>query len=103
MFMVFNNYTAAQTTNGHKYSGFVQGGPCENKFGKGYAVIVDQGEPGEEIDLIYLKQFLTTHQNCNYALTMTTSMVTRSGIILVLPSDYNNLGTSWSSHRLNVR
>ena len=46
MFMVFNNYTAAQTTNGHKYSGFVQGGPCENKFGKGYAVIVDQGEPG---------------------------------------------------------
>ena len=54
MFMVFNNYTAAQTTNGHKYSGFVQGGPCENKFGKGYAVIVDQGEPGEEIDLIYI-------------------------------------------------
>jgi hypothetical protein len=43
IFLVFNNYTSAQTTNGHKYSGFVEGGPCENNFGRGYAVIVDQG------------------------------------------------------------
>ena len=41
---MFNNYTAAQTTNGHKYSGFVEGGPCENTLGRGYAVIVDQGK-----------------------------------------------------------
>ena len=44
VFLVFNNYTAAQTTNGHKYSGFVEGGPCENTVGRGYAVIVDQGK-----------------------------------------------------------
>ena len=44
LFLVFNNYTAAQSTNGHKYSGFVEGGPCENTLGRGYAVIVDQGK-----------------------------------------------------------
>ena len=50
VFLVFNDYTQTSETNGHKYSGFAVGGPCEayNSGGKsGYTVIVDQGFYGD--------------------------------------------------------
>ena len=44
VFMVFNNYTAeAEATEGHEFSGFAVGGPCEGEQGRGYVAIVDQG------------------------------------------------------------
>lgn len=47
VFLVFNDFTQVSETNGHKYSGFAVGGPCEAGFGSGYTVIVDQGFYGE--------------------------------------------------------
>ena len=43
VFLVFNNFTGVSGSDGHKYSGFVEGAPCDDVKGKGYAVIVDQG------------------------------------------------------------
>ena len=47
IFLVFNDYSSGQESQGHKYSGFAVGGPCEAAQKSGYAVIVDQGFKGE--------------------------------------------------------
>ena len=46
IFLVFNDFTHGES-NGHKYSGFSKGGPCEQAEKKGYAVVVDQGFKGK--------------------------------------------------------
>ena len=43
VFLVFNNFQAENATDGHKFSGFVKGAPCESHLGSGYMVMVDQG------------------------------------------------------------
>jgi hypothetical protein len=45
---VFNNFKAENATDGHKFSGFVKGAPCETHLGSGYIVMVDQGFWGSE-------------------------------------------------------
>ena len=48
MFLVFNDFVAQDSTDGHKFSGFVKGAPCETHLGSGYIVMVDQGFWGAE-------------------------------------------------------
>ena len=48
VFLVFNDFQAENATDGHKFSGFVKGAPCENHLGSGYIVMVDQGFWGTE-------------------------------------------------------
>ena len=48
MFLVFNDFLAENATDGHQFSGFVKGAPCETHLGSGYMVMVDQGFWGEE-------------------------------------------------------
>jgi len=43
VFLVFNNFVAQNATDGHQFSGFVKGAPCEAHRGSGYIVMVDQG------------------------------------------------------------
>jgi len=43
IFLVFNDFSSGQDTDGHKYSGFAVGAPCEAAYKSGYTVIVDQG------------------------------------------------------------
>merc|ERR1711935_948520 len=43
VFLVFNDFSTGQNTDGHKYSGFATGAPCEASQASGYTVIVDQG------------------------------------------------------------
>lgn len=47
VFMVFNNFTAEEATDGHEFSGHSRGGLCESEYGRGYAAVVDQGFLGE--------------------------------------------------------
>ena len=48
VFIVFNDFAAQSTTDGHQFSGFVKGAPCETEHGTGYIVMVDQGFWGME-------------------------------------------------------
>lgn len=48
VFLVFNDFQAQNATDGHKFSGFVKGAPCESHLGSGYLVMVDQGFWGME-------------------------------------------------------
>ena len=48
VFLVFNDFTTQTSTDGHEFSGFVKGAPCENHLGSGYVVMVDQGFWGED-------------------------------------------------------
>lgn len=47
VFLVFNDFSTGQNTDGHKYSGFAVGAPCEAAQKSGYTVIVDQGFYGD--------------------------------------------------------
>jgi len=47
VFLVFNDFSTGQNTEGHKYSGFAVGAPCEAAQKSGYTVIVDQGFYGD--------------------------------------------------------
>jgi len=47
VFLVFNDFSTGQNTDGHKYSGFANGAPCEASQASGYTVIVDQGFYGD--------------------------------------------------------
>jgi len=47
VFLVFNDFSTGQNTDGHKYSGFAVGAPCEASQKSGYTVIVDQGFYGD--------------------------------------------------------
>ena len=48
VFLVFNDFVEQNATDGHKFSGFVKGAPCESHLGSGYLVMVDQGFWGNE-------------------------------------------------------
>ena len=48
VFLVFNDFTAQNATDGHQFSGFVKGAPCDTHKGSGYIVMVDQGFWGTE-------------------------------------------------------
>ncbi len=43
IFLVFNDYSNSEGTDGHKFSGLTQGGACESSIGSGYLIVVDQG------------------------------------------------------------
>merc|ERR1711945_83490 len=45
VFLVFNKFSSdcKTQTYGHEFGGLSSGGMCEQRFGKGYTVIVDQG------------------------------------------------------------
>ena len=43
IFLVYNNFTKKEVSDGHKNSGFAYGEACDAKYGEGYAVVVDQG------------------------------------------------------------
>ena len=39
VFLVFNDFSTGQNTDGHKYSGFAVGAPCEASQASGYTVV----------------------------------------------------------------
>ena len=39
IFLVFNDFSSGQDTDGHKYSGFAVGAPCEAAYKSGYTVV----------------------------------------------------------------
>ena len=39
VFLVFNDFSTGQNTDGHKYSGFANGAPCEASQASGYTVV----------------------------------------------------------------
>ena len=39
VFLVFNDFSTGQNTDGHKYSGFAVGAPCEASQKSGYTVV----------------------------------------------------------------
>ena len=44
VFMIFNNYTGVDATDGHEIGGYAEGGCCEAADGRGFTAVVDQGK-----------------------------------------------------------
>lgn len=46
VFLIFNDFSNVDATDGHDISGYAEGAPCEAHLGSGFTAVVDQGTKG---------------------------------------------------------